>query len=173
MVLWLYATEILRDELKRPLGQLVTGSVRECIKELNEFILRENPTGIFLVGDTIARTAIESGINPDVIIIDKMEMRQRALSFKHNQLHVFHTSNTRGTISLESWKTVEEAISRGNSVVLVDGEEDLLTLIVILSAPSGSFVVYGQPNQGIVIVRVSPDKKKEIQGIVERMERRD
>ncbi|MCW4027273.1 MAG: GTP-dependent dephospho-CoA kinase family protein, partial [Candidatus Bathyarchaeota archaeon] len=60
----------------------------------------------------------------------------------------------------------------GRVKVLVEGEEDLLTLVAVLSAPLGSLVVYGQPRTGIVGVGVTEAAKRKFRGIVERMEER-
>ena len=53
--------------------------------------------------------------------------------------------------------------------VVVDGEEDLLTLVAVLYAPEGSFVVYGQPYQGIIVVKVTPEKKAEAKALLNTM----
>jgi uncharacterized protein (UPF0218 family) len=37
---------------------------------------------------------------------------------------------------------------------MVTGEEDLITLPLVAYAPIGSIILYGQPSQGIVVVRV-------------------
>ncbi len=52
---------------------------------------------------------------------------------------------------------------------MVDGEEDLATLPAILYAPLGSAVVYGQPNEGSVLVMVTPEKKKQIENLMKQM----
>ncbi|MGA8855944.1 MAG: DUF359 domain-containing protein [Candidatus Bathyarchaeia archaeon] len=71
-----------------------------------------------------------------------------------------------------AWQIIDEAVRKGNSVVVVDGEEDLLTLPAILSSPDKSLVVYGQPSVGIVLVRVTPEKKKDVTKLVEEMEKK-
>jgi uncharacterized protein (UPF0218 family) len=81
------------------------------------------------------------------------------------------TKNEAGTIGLDAWKKVEAAVGSGNCAVIVDGEEDLLTLVAILAAPPGSLVVYGQPGQGIVLVRVTSQRKREVEKIIEEMDR--
>ena len=40
-------------------------------------------------------------------------------------------------------------------MILVDGEEDLLALPAIFLAPINSLVLYGQPNQGFVLVKIT------------------
>ena len=53
--------------------------------------------------------------------------------------------------------------------IIVDGEEDLATLPAILYAPLGSAVVYGQPNEGSVLVDVTPEKKLHIEEFMKKM----
>ena len=55
----------------------------------------------------------------------------------------------------------------------VDGEEDLLALPAVLSSPEKSIVVYGQPGEGIVLVRVSAQSKKQVSKFVEQMQKRN
>ena len=54
--------------------------------------------------------------------------------------------------------------------VLVEGEEDLLTLVAVLEAPEGSLVVYGQPHDGVVAVKADKKTKERVQQVVEAME---
>jgi uncharacterized protein (UPF0218 family) len=165
----LLLTESQRERLKEPLGQLVAGTSSECNQKLKDMQAAEKPSLLILVGDTISRNAIQSGIKPSVIIIDNKEMRGDAAEFSHGKLRAFRTVNEPSTINFLAWQAVAEAIESGDSVVLVDGEEDLLTLVAILVAPSGSVVAYGQPEIGIVLVRISDAKKNEIQALVDQM----
>jgi uncharacterized protein (UPF0218 family) len=36
----------------------------------------------------------------------------------------------------------------------VDGEEDLAVLPCLLNSPKDAFILYGQPNEGVVLVKV-------------------
>lgn len=168
----LVLTEAQRQLLKRPLGELVFGTPAECNRVLQEVVAKEKPVRLILVGDAVARNAAQMGIKPDVIIIDNKEKRQKAIRFSYAAEHVLRTGNPPGTIESGAWQVVEEAIRKGNSAVIVEGEEDLLTLVAISSSPDGSLVVYGQPGEGIVLVRVSADKKGKISKIIEGMDRR-
>ena len=165
----LLLTESQRERLKEPLGQLIAGTSSECNQKLKDMQAAEKPSLLILVGDTISRNAIQSGIKPSVIIIDNKEMRGDAAEFSHGKSRAFRTVNEPSTINFLAWQAVAEAIESGDSVVLVDGEEDLLTLVAILVAPSGSVVAYGQPEIGIVLVRISEAKKDEIQALVDQM----
>jgi uncharacterized protein (UPF0218 family) len=162
-----------RELLKKPLGQLIAGTFAECNQALKAVHDTERPRRLILVGDTISRTAIQSGIKVDVIIIDQKEMRQESVKFDYGKVRVFRTLNEPATINFLAWQAVSEAVEKGDSAVVVDGEEDLLTLVAILVAPVGSVVAYGQPSAGIVLVRVTQSKKDEIQALLDQMEKTD
>jgi uncharacterized protein (UPF0218 family) len=161
----------LREKLSRPLGDLVSGSEDECNRVLNDVIAKENPTKVILVGDTVSRNAVRTGINPDVIIIDNLEKRARATSYPFRPKKVIKTQNQAGRIQAQAWQAVEQAILGEGILVEVDGEEDLLTIVAVDSAPLGSLVVYGQPGKGIVLVRVSDATKGDARAILDQMEK--
>jgi hypothetical protein len=60
---------------------------------------------------------------------------------------------------------------KGRTKVLVDGEEDLLALVVVLCAPENSIVVYGQPNEGVVAIRVTEETRELMHKILNAMEK--
>ncbi len=165
-------TEAQRGLLKKPLGELIKGTPAECSRKLKEVVANEKPPRLVLVGDAVARNAFQTGITPDVTIIDHMEKRGKAVEFGYTSKNVLRVENAAGTVTSEAWQIVEEAVRQGDSIVNVEGEEDLLTLVAILSTPERSLVVYGQPDEGIVLVRVSADKKREISKIIEHMDKR-
>jgi len=53
--------------------------------------------------------------------------------------------------------------------VLVEGEEDLLTIVAVLCAPEGSVVLYGQPGEGAVLIEVNRAAKKAFRELVASM----
>ncbi len=53
--------------------------------------------------------------------------------------------------------------------IVINGEEDLAALPAIAMAPISSVIIYGLPDKGAVVVRVTEDKKKEIQLLLNRM----
>ncbi len=165
-------TEAQRGLLKKPLGELVKGTPAECSRRLKEVVAKEKPPRLVLVGDAVARNAFQTGMKPDVIVIDRMEKRGKAVEIGYTAENVYRAKNVAGTITSQAWQIVEEAVRKGDSIVNVEGEEDLLTLVAVFSSPEGSLVVYGQPDEGIVLVRVSATKKEEISKIIEQMDKR-
>ncbi len=159
----------LREQLKQPFGQLVTGSISECNHVIETAIQEEAPPIVVLVGDTVSRHAIEAGIRADLIIVDNMEMRRSSPPVSLGPRKTFRLLNSQGTIAANSWNVISRALSTGDSAVVVEGEEDLLVLVAASIAPIRSFVVYGQPNVGIVLVRVSAEKKRELAKVLAQM----
>jgi uncharacterized protein (UPF0218 family) len=47
--------------------------------------------------------------------------------------------------------------------ILVTGEEDLLALPLFVIVPNGSVVLYGQPLEGMVIVRINEKIRRKAQ----------
>ena len=69
--------------------------------------------------------------------------------------------NPAGIITDELIKTLSEAFASEKPLrIFVRGEEDLATLPVILMAPLDSVVLYGQPDEGVVFVKVTEEKRK-------------
>jgi len=166
----LILTPELRKELKAPLGLLVTGSFEETSRKIAELVNKKKPQRLIAVGDRVSRNLIKSKIPLDVAIIDLKVMRRPISPIRFETENTFRASNPAGTLSEEAWIAVEKAVnSPGRSKVIIEGEEDLLTLVAVLSAPNGSMVVYGQPKQGIVVLDVDEETKRRIRGIIERM----
>jgi len=165
-------TPELRQKLKMPLGVLIKGSFVEATKRFEALAEQEKPPLVISVGDTVSRNLGKSRVSPRLKVVDNKCMRRAVrepVQFRVEKM--ISVRNPQATITAEAIAGIQEALkSSGNVRVVVDGEEDLLTLIAIMYAPEGAFVVYGQPYEGIVIVRVSAEKKEEVAGILKRME---
>jgi len=164
-------TANLRKTLSRPLGVLVPGTEDECNQILKQVIAKENPPKVILVGDTVSRNATQKGIKADLMIIDNLEKRTRAKTYAFKPKRKIKTKNPAGMIEAQAREAVEHAILGGGDLIEVDGEEDLLTIVAVQASPLGSLVVYGQPSEGIVLVRVSEAKKAEAQAILDQMDK--
>jgi uncharacterized protein (UPF0218 family) len=160
----------LRAKLREPFGTLIQGTFSETMSRLKIIVEREKPPKIVSVGDTVSRNLHEHGVNPELSITDNRRMRKRIQPRVFPEKSVVHVRNLQGTITGEAITAIQRALESDRQVhIIVDGEEDLLTLIAVLHAPEGSLVVYGQPYEGIVVVKVTPEKKAEVMGILEAM----
>jgi len=169
-----FLTSDLREELKIPLGLLIQGSYKQTMMKLRKIIAEYKPAKIVSVGDKVTENIIKSGIPLNVAIIDNKVMRKPVKPLNLKTSRSFNVKNPAGTLNDEAFQAIAEAVNlEGLTSVQVDGEEDLLTLAAIMSSPVNSIVVYGQPEKGIVVVSVTEDVKKKINGIIERMEKQN
>jgi uncharacterized protein (UPF0218 family) len=169
----LVLTDEVRRSLKDPLGRLLPGSGPEIYKEVSNTVSLRKPPRVIFVGDAVAKNALAKGIRRDVIIIDNKEKRAQTKPFDAHATRIFRVRNDPGTIGSEAWAAVQEAVDSGDAIMIVDGEEDLLTLVAIAVAPLGSFVMYGQPGKGLVMVEVDDSAKKKACFFLEGMTRAD
>jgi len=165
-------TPELRKELKAPLGLLIKGSFEETSRKVAKLVAEKKPKKLITVGDQVTMNMISNNIPPDVAIVDSKVMRKAISPVKFEADKIFQINNPPGTITEESWEAIKKAInSLGRSKVVVDGEEDLLTIVAVLLAPYGSMVMYGQPKQGVVVLEVKEEVKKRFREIIERMKK--
>lgn len=160
----------MRKELKNPQGILIQGPYRETVKRLKSYIAKENPSTIISVGDIVSQNLVESGISVDILIVDNKTMRKTIQPITVEAQQTLYAKNPAGTITDEAWDAIKQALL-GNvrTKIVIDGEEDLLTLVTVLSAPEDAFVVYGQPKVGVVLVKVTDESRKNMRRIVDLM----
>lgn len=165
-------TPKIRGKLKKPWGKPVRGSFNETASILKDILKEEKPPFIVSVGDVVSKNLIENKILPNLLIVDNKVMRT---TIKPAPLHAdkeMRVKNPPGTLTPEALNTVQEAFRTNCRVkIVVDGEEDLLTLAAVLYAPENSMVIYGQPHEGIVVVKVTDEKKAEVAEILKAMEK--
>jgi len=155
-------TPELRAKLKKPFGILIQGSFEETMQTLGNIVEREKPSKIVSVGDIVSRNLHANQINPQLSITDNKSMRKRVKQQVFTNKRLVHVKNPRGAITEEAIEAVKESMKSDDHVhILVDGEEDLLALVAIIYAPEEALVIYGQPNEGIVVVETSSEKKTE------------
>ncbi len=152
----------LRGLFKKPWGKLYKGKGLGPALKIKSEIAGEN---VIVVGDVTLRNITEVGIKPRLAIVDLKTKRENEVEFSGNAVVV---NNPPGTISKELWEAIHENIDKEGVTILVRGEEDLAVLPCILEADWNTIILYGQPNEGIVLVRVNEDKKMRA-GIVLKM----
>ena len=163
-------TEELHTQLKAPLGVLLKGTFDQTISEFQQVIKVKKPSLIISVGDALSMALVKNNILPKVMIIDNKTMREPATPFVTKDYMTKRLQNEQGTISDNAWTVISSAVkNRDNVKIIVEGEEDLLTLVAVLEAPEGALVVYGQPREGMVVVEVTSRKRAEIRRIVDSM----
>ena len=172
--------EYLRSSLRKPHGKVIKGKENKLEKaayKVIQFVKSIKPSMVIAVGDIISNSLEKVKFIPDVKIIDYRSRRQEIKRPKQIGKTFI---NKQGTITREAATAIQKAInlsrlSGGQALkvqrkVTIDGEEDLLALPSILLAPSGSLVLYGQIDLGVVVVEVTEKKKKQIKKIVDKFD---
>lgn len=156
--------ESLRLELQHPWGEV-----------LFEIPKNINPAKTVTIGDINTQTFNQNNVGQFLSIIDFLVQRQPKF---HNLLELGITTkvfrkvkNLHGTISLELFQSICEAFkNKDKKVILVEGEEDLAVLPVMLVAPLGYSIFYGQPNVGMVKIQVTEENKEKAYQLVSQFE---
>lgn len=153
--------------LKSPFGLLVPD---EQITRQKISSLLKDAKKVIAVGDATTERLIGSGIIPDVAVIDGKERRHaRDLPVSYNAKEM-RCKNPAGVISKEAIELLKGAIAERKPVrVLVEGEEDMLALPLFVLAPLGAVVLYGQPLEGLVVVKMTEAKRSQAKDLMDRI----
>lgn len=160
--------ETLRLELRRPFGKVVNSDeLLEAIKGRKGLLVS--------VGDECSYLLINAGVNPDIVIYDLRIKRKDVIGNVRDVLGKFNDGevivhNQAGVIMDELVESVKDVLEKGRGKILVKGEEDLAALVVMMYAPNGALIVYGQPDEGAVLVEESEDIRNRAVRIFESME---
>lgn len=159
----------LRDQLKIPMGILILES--QVSKSNVEKHLEKN-SYIITVGDRTTEKMISFGLIPSLQIIDNYEKRVKREPTQNTTTYTELTChNPAAEITPTSIEIIKKAFVLKAPVKLtVVGEEDLLVIPVCIHAPENSVVLYGQPNEGLVIVKVTPEIRNKTQRLLDLME---
>lgn len=158
--------EALRSELKEPLGPIYTDAER---------LLSAATTPIVTVGDVVTYHLLEADHTPAVAFVDERTKRQAVDDEIREGIAGFDreraSDNPPATLTAGLLEILRTGIDEGGTtLVRVDGEEDLAALPAILVVPEGASVVYGQPDEGMVLVTADGETREFVRGLMERMD---
>jgi cytidyltransferase-like protein len=112
---------------------------------------------VYVVGDHSLEKFIQQKWPYDLAVYDLKEQRNSVESPILTSLKPDVTvKNPAGSINLE----LNQALQT-HKLIFVDGEEDLAAVSLVLSLPLGSKIYYGQPNQGLIEMTVTEEKKEQ------------
>jgi hypothetical protein len=158
----------LRGELKKPLGTLYPD---DTMVDGIHTELQQPTEKIITVGDITTINLLEAGIIPNLAIIDQRTRRTHSITqipplIKHQR----RVHNPPATITEELINAIRESLSQEKPcMIIVEGEEDLAVIPTVLLSPATSLVVYGQPDEGAVMIRVNEAAKQKIQKLLDKM----
>ena len=154
----MHIPEQVRNELKKPLG-----SVHADFKEIMDLSRTHR---IISVGDVCTLGMLSMGVRPHLAVFDHLYMR-RILTpgviriLESNFKNPKKNKNSPGTLSKGIHSHAAKLLEEGGAV-LIDGEEDLTALAFIMAAGAKDVIVYGQPDEGMVVVKPNKALKKKV-----------
>ena len=159
----------IRDKFKTPLGVLLPESSADK-KNIEKFLSEKSY--IITVGDRTTEKMINFGLIPSLQIIDGQEKRKkRKILPKLAHATELTVDNPAAEITQKSIDLIKHAFTMKPPIrLLVNGEEDLLILPACIHAPENAVALYGQPNEGLVIVRITSEIRNKAQNLVDSME---
>ena len=161
-------SHLIRRILKKPLGRVT--NIPELVKSL------ENKGDIICVGDETSKLALDAGLRPKICVCDGKVRRKfvgipEIIKKYAEEVGEIRVGNPPSYLTPEAFNGMQKALESGkNTVIFVDGEEDLITLAAIKLASKGALVLYGQPDEGLVVVEVDDEIKDKVDGIMGDME---
>lgn len=156
----------LRSELKDPLGPIYQDA---------DELLAAAGEPVVAVGDIVTYHLLEAGYTPAVALVDERtkraavepEVRDAVGGFDHRRA----VDNPPGTITGDLIGALGRGLREGGTTLIrVDGEEDLAALPAVLAVPAGASVVYGQPDEGMVLVTADDDARERCRDLIGRMD---
>lgn len=162
----LHLPEELRGAFKEPFGPVFTDAGR-LVPDLGDPVIT--------VGDVVTRHLAQSGIRPDLAVVDWVTEREALPDDEQPDIEGYEArtdvENPAAGLAQELLHALRDGIETGETaVVVVDGEEDLAALPVLAIAPVGASVVYGQPGEGMVHVDIDAEIREHARGLLSRMD---
>ncbi|MCX8174887.1 MAG: DUF359 domain-containing protein [Candidatus Micrarchaeota archaeon] len=159
----------LREKVRKPFGRIFTGRllIEECRKASRPLIT---------VGDQCSYDLITGGVEPDVIVFD-FKIKRVEISGEMKKALAPHAKNAYvvlsppGAITEELEEAVAKVLAEGKGAIFVVGEDDLSALLFMARAAGGT-LVYGQPDEGAVIVPLGKKTSRKASALLAKMERK-
>jgi hypothetical protein len=114
---------------------------------------------VYAVGDVVTHNLQKRGITPAIAVIDGYTMRLPCTRMPVYQGKCIRVKNPAGTLTDDLIRALDYAVMHPPVTVLVEGEEDLAVIPLVMAAPVGAIVLYGQPHKGVVLRTVTLEAK--------------
>lgn len=161
----------MRQEFKDPLGPIYTDPAS---------LVADAALPVIAVGDIVTYHLLQAGHQPAVAVVDGKTKRETVDASIWAAIDGFDSHhrvrNPQGTLSVALVETLGETVEQAaaapdtSRIVLVKGEEDLAALPVLVTAPLGASLVYGQPEEGMVLTTVDERQRADALDRLERMD---
>lgn len=167
-----------RNKLKKPFGLLLEGSSQNLSwsgLKAKDALQKNPPTLTITVGDIATLSLLNQNIHPNLSIID-LKTNRKPIFTSLNQLGLpsiaNHTvTNPPSSITPDLVNAIQQSFNylSKNQTIQVKGEEDLSVLPTILLSPLNTAIFYGQPNRGLVYIKVTETTKKKALSLLQNL----
>ena len=159
-------TQALREELKKPFGKIISDE---------EMLTLADQRKLVVVGDASTYFLLKNKKYPRLAITDGRVMREEISEEMKEVIdswdaEEYGVRNPASEITEELQEVIKEHINNSSTLIRVEGEEDLAVIPCVLYSPLETLIVYGQPNESMVLVEVTEEIKKKISNIINEME---
>jgi hypothetical protein len=127
----------------------------ELYPDIDEIVPKIADSIIYAVGDVVTHNLQKRGITPAIAVVDGFTMRLPCKKLPVFQGECIRVKNPAGTLTDDLIRALNHAIRYPPVTVIVDGEEDLAVIPLVIAAPDGAVVLYGQPHKGVVLRTVN------------------
>jgi GTP-dependent dephospho-CoA kinase len=165
-------TPKMRLELKEPFGRLMD--------EAKFFTQLPRLRGSLLisVGDITTLMLLDKKTQPDIAIVDFVCKRRPINAGQKKEIEDFDAkiielNNPPGQITKGLVEGIDRALGiakSGKAKIYVRGEEDLAVIPAAMKSPMGTVIVYGQPDDGIVFLKLDSQLKQRAEKYYSEME---
>jgi hypothetical protein len=132
----------------------------ELHQDINEIIPKIADSIVYAVGDVVTHNLQKRGITPAIAVVDGYTMRLPCRRMPVFRGECIRVKNPAGTLTDDLIRALDHAIRHPPVTVIVDGEEDLAVIPLVIAAPEGAVVLYGQPHCGVVLRIVNRQAKE-------------
>ena len=179
-------TPSARKLLADPIGTLYPGTISENIPKIKEWTKKQKKNPQFVcVGDIVSQGFLNDKLLSSYlkmcIIDEKTKRGEFQISANLVEYYITRIHNPPGMLRSSALREVEKQLeSSQKTLIVVDGEEDLLVIPAILHAPENTWVVYGQPPvtdledefpAGLVMIAVNDEMKARVQNLLDQFEK--
>jgi hypothetical protein len=159
--------EEMREFFQRPFGEVIQGDGLIPAEEVKRRLRsRREGERIIAIGDVTARNLRKVGVLPTLTIVDRKTKRGPEEDRSPREGRVLQARNPPGMITQDLWERIREGLKEEGTTILVEGEEDLAVLPAVLEAELDTLILYGQPDVGMVMLRVTQEKKEDAAALV-------
>jgi GTP-dependent dephospho-CoA kinase len=131
----------------------------ELHRTIEEIIPRLEGLTVYAVGDVVTHNLQKNGVTPAIAVVDGFTMRSPCSRLPAVRGECIRVKNPAGSLTDDLIDALEYAVTHAPVTIIVDGEEDLAVIPLIIAAPEGAIVLYGQPKRGVVLRRVDAEAK--------------